>query len=91
MTGPADFYCDNNSVVKNTSIPTSMLAKKRHTVNNHIIRESVTAGILHVAKEQDTKTNQGCPYEDSYARKETGAYKWTFVLSKRVEHCKGLS
>ncbi len=50
----------------------------------------MAAGILRVAKE-DTKTNQGCTYEDSYARKETGAYKWTFVLSKRVEHCKGLS
>ena len=62
-----------------------VLAKKRHTVNYHIIRESVTAGILHVAKE-DTKTNQGCPYEDSYARKETGAHRWTFVLSKGVEH-----
>jgi len=52
-----------------------MLAKKRYTVNYHIIGESVSvaAGILRVAKE-DTKTNQGCTYEDSYARKETGAY-----------------
>ena len=50
-----------------------MLAKKRHTVNYHIIGESVAAGILRVAKE-DTKTNQGCTYEDSYAQKETGAH-----------------
>jgi hypothetical protein len=49
--GPADFYCDNSSVVKNTSIPTSVLAKKHNFVNYHIIRESVAAGILRVAKE----------------------------------------
>jgi hypothetical protein len=40
IDGPADFFCDNDSVVKNTSIPTSMLAKKHNSVNYHIIRES---------------------------------------------------
>eukprot|EP00984_Skeletonema_dohrnii_P018105 scaffold8364_cov75-Skeletonema_dohrnii-CCMP3373.AAC.1 len=56
IDGPADFYCDNNSVVKNLSIPTSMLAKKHNAVNYHIIRESAAAGILRMAKE-DTLTN----------------------------------
>jgi len=50
IDGPADFFCDNDSVVKNTSIPTSMLAKKHNSVNYHIIRESAAAGILRVAK-----------------------------------------
>ncbi len=50
IDGPADFYCDNDSVVKNTSVPTSMLAKKHNSVNYHIIRESAAAGILRVAK-----------------------------------------
>jgi len=50
IEGPADFFCDNDSVVKNTSIPTSVLAKKHNSVNYHIIRESAAAGILRVAK-----------------------------------------
>lgn len=50
IDGPADFFCDNESVVKNTSIPTSVLAKKHNAVNYHIIRESVAAGIMRVAK-----------------------------------------
>ena len=50
IDGPADFFCDNESVVKNTSIPTSVLAKKHNAVNYHIIRESAAAGILRVAK-----------------------------------------
>ena len=50
IDGPADFFCDNDSVVKNTSIPTSMLAKKHNSVNYHIIREFAAAGILRVAK-----------------------------------------
>ena len=33
IDGPADFFCDNDSVVKNTSISTSMLAKKHNSVN----------------------------------------------------------
>ena len=56
IDGPADFYCDNNGVVKNTSMPESQLSKKHNNVNFHIIRESAAAGILRVAKE-DTKTN----------------------------------
>ena len=42
IDGPADSYCDNNSVVKNLSIPTStsMLAKKHNAVNYHILSEN---------------------------------------------------
>ena len=46
----ADFFCDNESVVKNTSIPTSVLAKKHNAVNYHIICKSAAAGTLRVAK-----------------------------------------
>eukprot|EP00986_Skeletonema_menzelii_P018598 scaffold26663_cov139-Skeletonema_menzelii.AAC.1 len=56
IDGPADFYCDNNGVVKNTSLPQSQLAKKHNAINFHIIRESAAAGILRVGKE-DTLTN----------------------------------
>ncbi|KAL7515840.1 hypothetical protein ACHAWF_000007 [Thalassiosira exigua] len=40
----------------NTSIPESTLSKKHNSINYHIVREAVTAGILRVAKE-DTKRN----------------------------------
>jgi hypothetical protein len=56
IKGAANFYCDNAGVVKNTSIPESTLSKKHNSINYHVIRESVAAGILRVAKE-NTLTN----------------------------------
>ncbi|KAL7550232.1 hypothetical protein ACHAWF_013471 [Thalassiosira exigua] len=56
MVGPANDFCDNQGVVKNTSIPESTLSKKQASVNYHIVREAAAAGILRVAKE-DTVSN----------------------------------
>ena len=56
LAGPTDVYCDNQGVVKNTSIPESTLQKKHNSINYHIVRESAAAGILRVGKE-DTETN----------------------------------
>ena len=56
MFGPTNVFCDNNGVVKNTSIPQSMLQKKHNAINYHIIREAAAAGILRVGKE-DGMTN----------------------------------
>ena len=47
---------DNMAVVKNTSIPESVLAKKHNAINYHKIREAVAAGIIRIGKE-DTETN----------------------------------
>ena len=33
IAGPANVFCDNNGVVKNTMIPESMLAKKHNAIN----------------------------------------------------------
>jgi hypothetical protein len=33
IDGPADVSCDNNGVVKDTTIPESMLAKKHNVIN----------------------------------------------------------
>ena len=49
-------YCDNEGVVKNTSIPESVLGKKHLSIAYHAIREAVAAGIMRVAKEH-TLTN----------------------------------
>jgi len=45
-----------NGVVKNTTIPESMLAKKHNAINYHAVREAMAAKILRVGKE-DGMTN----------------------------------
>lgn len=56
VEGPAIVFCDNQGVVKNTSIPESVLTKKHNAVNYHAVREAAAAGVLEVVKE-DTQTN----------------------------------
>jgi hypothetical protein len=56
IEGPANVFCDNNGVVKNTTIPESMLAKKHNVINYHAVQEAVAVKILRVGKE-DGVTN----------------------------------
>ena len=56
LEAPATVFCDNQGVVKNTSIPESVLTKKHNAVNYHAVREAAAAGVLEVVKE-DTQTN----------------------------------
>ncbi len=56
IDGPANIFCDNNGVVKNTTIPESMLAKKHNVINYHAVHEAVAAKIIRVGKE-DGMTN----------------------------------
>ena len=56
LEGPAQVFCDNQGVVKNTSIPESVLSKKHNAINYHAVREAAAAGVLQVTKE-DTMTN----------------------------------
>jgi hypothetical protein len=56
IDGPANVICDNHGVVKNVSVPVSMLMKKHNAINYHVRREAVAAGILRVGKE-DGETN----------------------------------
>jgi hypothetical protein len=51
INGSAKTYCDNQGVVKNVSIPESVLSKKHNAVNYHAVREAVAAQIMQVAKE----------------------------------------
>jgi hypothetical protein len=41
-------------VVKNTSIPESVLSKKHNAINYHAVWEAVAAGIIQVSKEDGT-------------------------------------
>jgi hypothetical protein len=50
LIGPALVFGDNESVVKNASIPESTLKKKHHSISYHISREAVAAGIVHIIK-----------------------------------------
>ena len=71
LKGPTNVYCDNQGVVKNTSVPESTLSKKHNAVNYHIVREAAAAGMLRVGKE-DTATNLADPLSKlvPYSRKQ---------------------
>jgi hypothetical protein len=53
---PTKVLCDNQGVVKNASIPESVLSKKHNAINYHAVREAVAAKIIQVGKE-DGNTN----------------------------------
>lgn len=56
LEGPANVFCDNEAVYKNTVLPESILKKKHHSIAYHRCREAVAAGTIRVAKE-GTLTN----------------------------------
>ena len=56
IDGPADVFCDNAGVVKNTSVLESTLKKKHNSTNCHAVREAVAAETLRIGKE-DGSTN----------------------------------
>ena len=46
IEGPARVFCDNESVVKSSSMPESRLKKKHCSIAYHRVRESVAASAL---------------------------------------------
>jgi hypothetical protein len=50
IDGPVNVFCDNNSVVTNSTIPTSTLKKKHNSFAYHRVREAVAAQILQISK-----------------------------------------
>jgi hypothetical protein len=50
IDGPANVFCDNKSVVTNSTVPTSTLKKKHKSIKYHRAHEAVAAGILQIAK-----------------------------------------
>lgn len=55
IDGPANVYCDNEAVYKNTVLPESTLKKKHHSIAYHRCRQAVAAGVMRVAKQGTTK------------------------------------
>jgi hypothetical protein len=56
LDGPANVFCDNEAVVRNTTAPESTLKKKHVAICYHRCREAVAAVTMRIAKE-DTGTN----------------------------------
>jgi hypothetical protein len=49
INGPANVLVDNDTVIKNATIPSSILQKKHNSMCYHYVRESVAAGIMRIA------------------------------------------
>ncbi len=49
IDGPTFVYCDNMSVVHNTTAPESMLKKKSNSIAYHAVREAVAMGEILIA------------------------------------------
>jgi hypothetical protein len=51
LQGPANIFCDNQSIVTNASTPESTLKRKHNSIAYHQVREAAAAGTIRIAKE----------------------------------------
>jgi len=51
LDGPADVFCDNNSVVQSSTIPALVLKKKHNAVSFHKVRKTIAAEAMRVSHE----------------------------------------
>jgi len=76
IDGPANVYCDNEAVYKNTVMPELVLRKKHHSIAYHWCREAVAAKTIRVAKQGTTKN-----LADIFTKVMTTARR-TFLLER---------
>ena len=74
---PADVYCDNESVTKNSSVPESTLSKKPNSICYHRMREASASNMIRIA---------WIPGENNYADLLT---KY-LPVARRIELLKGI-
>jgi hypothetical protein len=48
LEGPVNTFCDNSSVVTNSTQPASTLKKKHNSIAYHSVREAVAANVLRI-------------------------------------------
>jgi hypothetical protein len=48
IEGPCSVFCDNESVVKYSSIPESALKRKHNAIAYHRVREASASGMVHI-------------------------------------------
>ena len=56
INGSSSLFCDNKSVVTNSTRPESTLKRKHNSISYHKVRECIAAGSARVGKE-DGQTN----------------------------------
>ncbi len=49
IEGPATVFVDNDSVVKNSTTPSSTIQKKHNAIRYHFVQDSVAAKQVHIA------------------------------------------
>ncbi|MGH3053464.1 MAG: reverse transcriptase domain-containing protein, partial [Gaiellaceae bacterium] len=54
VPGPANGFCDNQSVVINSTWPDSSLKKRHNAISYHKVRECIAAKVIRLAKEDGT-------------------------------------
>ena len=55
IDGPANVYCDNEAVYKNTVIPELTLRKKHHLIAYHRCCQGLASGTMIIAKQGTDK------------------------------------
>ena len=79
IVGPASVLCDNHGVVKNTSLPDSVLSKRHNAINYNVVRKAVAAGIIRVGKD-DGQTNLADAFKKMFPRNRR------FDLTSRIAY-----
>ena len=54
IDGSTNVFCDNEAVVKNSTVPESTLKKKHNAISYHRTREAQASGTIRIAKEPGT-------------------------------------
>jgi hypothetical protein len=87
LVGPANMFCDNQSVVLNSTVPSSMLKKKHNAISYHKVRESIAAGSIRVAKEPTESNLADILTKPLAGPRFKKIDKSHFILNNKTSYC----